>query len=185
MSDDTGKVVKYIVLVVVIAVLAIALNDWDPSAPTVTGYTQLQTTLTTDPFNGTENITWPNWYAYTNASGSSNGTYADCSGFSWIDPGMYNCQVTNFVAWFVDGVDFFVGAFAWLFNTLWTGLLFVWSFLVWLAALVFNFFVALLGTATLTMDGMPLAVQAIMWAVALPLLAMLIMLILRFIRGQS
>ncbi|HZX60927.1 MAG TPA: hypothetical protein VFF51_04195 [Candidatus Methylomirabilis sp.] len=176
MSNDTSQLTKYVVIVAAVAIFAISINDWNPSAPTVAGYSTLQTTMQADPFNNTPS--WPNFGNYTDTFTGNYTCTPDVAFFG------LNC-ISVFFDWVVGAIFWIGGAFLWLIVSIGTALWFLGLFLWWLGSLVVAFFGALLGTATLTFDGMPIQVQALMWVIILPMLVFIVFLILRYIRGQS
>ena len=182
MGNDTGHLLKYVVVVAVVAVLALSVYDWDPSAPTVSGWYDLQALLQTGPFDDAPE--WPSFGNYTD-------TFSDTVDFTCTPNVTYlgiNCLwnvFEVFFSWVVGGFLWFVGAIAWLIVSAGTFLWFIGLFLVWLAELVVGFFVALIGTAFLIFGGVPPAVQVIMWVFIVPFLALLFFLVIRLVRGQS
>lgn len=182
MENDTGWLVKLIVIISAVAVFAISLNAWDPSAPTVAGWANLQTVAQADPFAGAP--AWPNFGNYTTTYNST--ANFDCTGnLTFLG---LNCLWNVFVVFFdwVIGAIFWIGgAFLWFIVMIGTALWFIGLFFVWLATLVIAFFGAIFGAVTLTFPGMPPEIQALMWIFIVPALCLLIFLVIRLVRGQS
>lgn len=181
-ENDTGYLLKIVVIIAVVAVFALSINSWDPSAPTVAGWSNLQTVAQSDPFAGAP--AWPDFGNYTD-------TFNDTVDFTCTPNVLFfglNCiweALVTIFTWAVGAIFWIGGAFLWVVVSIGTALYYLGLFFVWLATLVVSFFGAIFGAVTLTFDGMPAPIQAVMWIFIVPALCILIFLVLRFIRGQS
>ena len=159
--SDTPHLMRYGGFVALIAVFAITLGDSIPGAPALTGWSDLQTQLGTDPLdpgrtNPFPTLTMPD---------------APDTGCDWWDFGCYAGAVFDAVL-YIGGLIF-------------AALVFVAEFLFWLVYEVFLILAALFGTASLTFSGIPAWLQGILWILAIPLLVLVVWSVLRLIRGDE
>lgn len=154
---DTDGIVKYVAVVSIVAIFAVAIGDWDATAPQVSGWTDFQDALSTDPDPQNDSLVIENFTIPD-----------DC-----LDPGFF--PDLGCIFWPV----------AWFANTTFSVIVWLAEGAIWIANLVVSFFGALFGSATLTFNDMPPAIQALMWVFTLPMLAMVIISIMRFVRGAG
>jgi hypothetical protein len=155
---DTAMLVRYVGIVAIVAVFSLSLFSWDESTPTVAGWTVLQTTLNTqNPESG-----FPQFQT------------VDPFYLDYCGPFDLPCHTGNIAK-----------PFTYIGNLIWQALSWFFLSIAWLFGLIFAFFGALLGGATLTFDGMPIEVQSILWIVILPFFTLIIFAILRLVRGSE
>jgi hypothetical protein len=154
--SDSNNLIRYVAIVAIIAVFVVALNDWDSSAPDVAGWTDLQSHLQQDPAPQNNTTAPPTW-----------SPPGDCLNVSW-----------DFLGCIFYPLAYFAEAFAYV-------LVLIFDAILWLVDLIIAFFAAVFGAATLTFSGMPAEVQAVLWVIILPLLAAVILWLIRFVRGQD
>ena len=150
-------VVRYVGIVAIVAVFCIFLFTWDESAPVVAGWTDLSNVASSDPDTG-----------FPQAISIMPPETGICE---WWDVGCYTGNLA--------GALLYIGAVI--------GSTIGWFFAVigWFFMLVFAFFSALFGSVTLTMDGMPPDIQTLMLVIVIPLAVMLILFIIRLVRGNE
>ena len=172
--SDTNLAMRYVGLVALIAVFSVSMISWDASAPQVNGWASLQAAISSDPW---ANVTWPDWGDYTNYS-STNETGDECG---W-DLG---CVFNAILTWMSNAVNWFFGAVSWLIDTIGTLFIFIFEGLAWIANVVVSFFGSLFQTASLTYADMPSAVQSVMWVIIAPLIALVLFIGIRWVRGSG
>ena len=162
--SDSGMLIKSVAFIALIAVFTISLGDWDVGAPDVDGWASFTTTITSDPWSGTP--AWPT--------------------FPTIDEIEVSCDWWDIVCWgaaLAEATAFIGSAIVYFGLLIYTGLVWIIDGLIWLASVVVAFTGGMFSIATLTYDDMPAPVQVIMWLIIAPLLAIVILAIIRYIRG--
>lgn len=155
--SDSDHVIRYVGIVALVAVFCIFLVSWDSSAATVAGWDGLQSSLSNDPENG-----------FPEPGTVAPPVTADCP---WWDVGCFTGNVAGSVL-YIGGL---------LFVTVGWGL----AAIGWFFLLIWNLFAALFGSVTLTLDGMPSDIQLLMWILIAPLAVMLLLFIIRLVRGNE
>ena len=173
--SDSSTVMRYVAFIAIIAVVGVSFASWDVTAPQVSGWSNFQSALSSDPFTGAPSF--PSWDDYVNYSGS-NESAEDCG---W-DLG---CVFAGILAWMANGVNWFFGAISFTIDTIGTSFIWVFTFLTWLGDLIVSFFGSLFQSATLTYSSMPPDVQTVMWIIIAPLIAFVIYVVLKWIRGAT
>ena len=155
--SDTPSLMRYGGFVALIAVFAVTLNDWDASAPTLAGWSELQATLGDDPSSSFPTMT--------------NVTAPDLGACDWWDIGCLAGELFAAVIYIGSLIYYFL---AWVAAVTW-----------WFALEVVVFFGALIGAASLTLTGIPAWLQALLWILAAPLLILVLWSVIRLIRGDE
>lgn len=159
--EDSNLIIKFVGIVSVVAVFAVLLNQWDGNSAQVDGFQELKDALSADPFANLPPM--PNWPEF-NATG-------ECEWWDII------CLGINALAW-IAGVLIYIGNVLWIIGAA------IWDALRWFIELIIAFFSSLFTTATLAFSGFPPEIQTILWIVILPMLVLVVIVIIRFIRGQ-
>ena len=155
--SDTSLIMRYVGLIALVAVVAVSVNEWDSSTPLVSGWAGLQDTVSDDPETG-----FPQFATITPPQN------VGCAAWDIL------CNAGN-----LGGAVMYIGAL------LGESVSLLVRILAWFFSLVFNFFAALFGSATLTYDGMPSGIQSLMWILIAPFFALLIFTIIKLVRGNE
>jgi hypothetical protein len=155
--SDSSQVIKYVAIVSLVAIFCLFLVDWDDSAPTVAGWGNLQATLSDDPETG-----------FPEPGTVNPPVVADCA---WWDVACYTGNLAGSVL-YIGGLMFVT--VGWIL-----------AVMGWFFLLVWNLFAALFGSVTLTTAGMPTEVQILLWVFIAPFAVMLLLFIIRLVRGSE
>lgn len=159
--EDSNLIIKFVGIVSVVAVFAVVLNQWDNNSAQVDGFQELKDVLSTDPFtNLTSMPDWPQWNTTS------------------------NCAWWDIVCLGLAAMSYIAGVLVYFANILWIIGQALWAGFLWFITLIVAFFSSLFTVATLAFDGFPVEIQTILWIVILPMLVLVVIVIIRFIRGQ-
>jgi hypothetical protein len=159
--EDSNLIIKFVGIVSLVAVFAVVLNQWDSGSAQVDGWEDLKTNLTTDPFtNLTSMPNWPQW----NTTG--------------------NCQWWDIICLGLAAMSYIAGVLVYIATVVWIIGEALWLGFIWFILLIVSFFSSLFTVATLTFSGFPVEIQTILWVIILPMLVLVVVVIIRFIRGQ-